>query len=243
MAKKKRQSNSTNENKVLGFIIITLIVAAGFIFLGSFIGSNNPDINLSDNSTDLEEQYEVYNNRTFDKRGNLWYTTLNLESGEAIYPFYNHPRDLENISYDARANNALAVVQSNGGTFSVSVDESIIDEELDFQFVSTAAFNMIRFTAPHFGLETRIGSSNATVREELNDEDNIDDNLNQTSNGLVFEDISCEDSGPEEFVVSFRLGNETKVEQDVYCSIFTVTNGRDMIDLADLFMYNALGVM
>lgn len=242
MSKKKRQSDSSDDNKIVGFLIATIVIVIGFIVLGSIIGPSSPGIGPVGNSEDVADEYETYNNRTFDKRDNLWYTTLNLEAGESIYPFYNHPKDLENISYDPMANTALAVVQSNSGTFSISIDESVSEEEIDFQFVTTAAFNMVRFTAPHFGLQTRIGSSSSEVREEL-DEDGAEDGLTETAPGVGLDDVSCEDSGPEEFVLTFTVGNETSIEQDMFCSTFTVTNGRDMIDLADLFMYKALGVM
>lgn len=243
MGKKKRNIEKSNDNKIVGFIIATAVIVVFFIFIGTMIGPSSPGIGPgTDNSNGEAEEldYSTYNNRSFEQRENLWYTTLGLAGGDAIYRFYTHPYDLEDIPFNDTSTLALAIVQQNQGTFAISLDSSISEAGIDNQYSTVAIVNMVRFAAPHFGLQVELGSDNVSTIDEFD--------LDQTNNEITEENvtvdrISCADANNQTAVISIRMGEEKRVDQDNFCTIFYVTEGQDIIDLADLYSYKVLGVM
>ncbi|MFT4283093.1 MAG: hypothetical protein ACMXX6_01570 [Candidatus Woesearchaeota archaeon] len=147
----------------------------------------------------------------------FWFTSLRTIYGENEVPFYFHPREVDNLTYNSSINDYLGFVQRNNGRVLIG-----INEDFPQNYDVVAAVEIGKITGRVLGIETKSGVISA-----------VDD--------LPVHNCSVAD--PLNFVIEFRMGNFTGVKSDEFCAIITTTEPRNIIKGANLMAYKLLGII
>lgn len=195
-----------NQKFLFGLLIFIVLIAAAFY---GFNALNKTETNSL-----------VYNGFEFVQGPDtFYYVELNTAIGDSMVPFYYHPKDLENLSFDQNITNELFFAQRRNSNVKIALDTEFLDDP----YIVVAGVEISKITGRVFAMQTRSGFTS-----EVENITNI---------------FSCEDANNQTFVIELRKGEDNRAVSNGSCAILYATSGREAVKMADLFVYKTLGVM
>ena len=149
----------------------------------------------------------------------FYYVEINTAVGDQVVPFYHHPRELENISFDSDSISALATAQANRADVKIALDTRFANDS----YIVVAGVEISKITGKVFVMPTT-----SAFTEPIS-------NTSRT--------YTCDDASPQSYVILFNQSPENKVESHGFCTVLQAESAREAVKVANLFVYKALGVM
>jgi len=200
-------------------IVFAVIVLGLFVFVIYGIKNRAP----TQGPALLQEDYNGY---TFVKdNAGHWVTIIKTVNGDTEIPFYYHPKQLEDMSYDKKINQLLSLTQKKKGKMTIAFGAELTNPNLPGEGSQTvAAYEIIKVGINVFGMPVETAMI-----------DNI--------NGTNFTLLNCSNSTIDNFIVEMRLGNKSQVYSKGGCAVIEAANLSDTIKLADQFVYKITGIL
>lgn len=154
---------------------------------------------------------------------NIYYTHVFVDGQEYIYPFRNHPEDLEGVYLEEGLQSKLN--RPKGTKFLYVTRDFNLGENTKNQDVIAAA-----------GFEQILGTGKVGLyRVNLL-------NTYTTKHGDDTPEIKCSDVDEDTAVIYLRLASETKVYSEGDCVVIQGEDAKDLIKAGEKFGYYLLGV-
>ena len=224
MVKKHSESNNSKfSDTSSGAILLVLVVLAVIIIAGAIVIFKPFGERID---------YSMYNGFSFDRiNENIWQTTVEMNSQLYEVPFYNHPRDLEDFSYD---DNVSLYVHDVINTIKPKRTFLLAIHPDSGSTSVLAGINIARITGKFYGVETH----SALYLEEDEREQYSDFNAPL---------VTCEDATFKTPIIwvnvnSSRTGIFMSEDND-HCMLVEASNSDDILKAGDIFGYKLLGIM
>ena len=161
------------------------------------------------------DEYNGY--KFYEDADGFWITKLSTFHGDDDVPFYFHPSEVDNLTYNNSINDYMGFIQRNGGRVLLGLDPNFPE-----RYDAVAAVEIGKITGRVFGIETRSGFVSSVEELPVH---------------------NCSVANPQNFVIELRQGNFTGVESKDFCAIITTEHPRDILKGANLMGYKLLGII
>jgi len=211
--KKRNKFKKNNTMKfvyvLVAIVVIAAIVSAFYLYSPTEVVSEKKD-------------YKTYNGFLFEQQGKYWITMVELQDQPYEAPFYNHPLDLANISYDDAITNFLLAEPHTDFVIAVRPDAGSVPV--------LAGVNVARVTGRFYGMPT----SSALYGNE-----SIDD--------MAFPTVTCADATSLKPIIWINTNTTEKGvffdDSNEYCVQIAAPSSDEILAVADIFTYKILGIM
>jgi hypothetical protein len=174
-------------------------------------------------SQQAQQEQNRYNGFDFSKaQGGLWVTRVEVRGQAYVIPFYNHPRDLEDIVRDP---NATLPIYRRPAEVAISVDPEAPSK------VVVAAVEVSRLLGSKYNLFNLYTHSALSRAPSVPVDVPI---------------LDCNNATPDRVVIQFIEGKEdviTRWSENPNCIILQYTDANESVRVADKYAYMLLKVM
>ncbi len=212
MAKKKK--NHSGLYLLFGLIILVVLTVL-FYNIGRSLGSNK--YNYQGKNGEFQIDKEKISNT------DIYYTHVFVNGQEYIYPFRNHPEDLEDVYLEENLQEKLNRPEGTKFLY-ITRDLDLGNNTKNYDVVAAAAFEQILGTG-NVGLY-RINLLNTYTKKYRDD----------------IPKVTCSSVDDGIAVIYLRLASETKVYSEGDCIVVQGEDADDLIKAGEKFGYYLIGV-
>lgn len=220
MVKKHEKVNKEKKKDTSG-LIIGIIIAVVIIAFVSAVFVFKPGATSSYKKSD----YKTYHGFEFTESGQYWITQIDLNGVPYEAPFYNHPLELDGISYD----DSITPYFLDTGHVSITI---AVNDNVGSTPV-LAGLNIGRITGKLYGVPTS-SALYATPQER-------DENVTK------FRYVDCSDATQESPIIWIHV-NDTfnavyRDQSNPHCIIVGGVNNEELLKSSDMLAYRLLEII
>ncbi|MBU1201658.1 MAG: hypothetical protein KJ583_07005 [Nanoarchaeota archaeon] len=206
MAKKTLKTADKNQLRNFTIIICVLIIVFfGTIYVGKHINKKEVDKSKYNG-------FDFY----FEKNQGLWLTRIEIGNTPYDIPFYNHPRDLEDIIVETNVENII--LKEKPQKIIISIPANSGSE------MAIAGIEISKITGERYQV-LNIPTKSA---------------FSEFVEGMPF--ATCSDANEKTVVISFKKSNKNLISSEGRCILLEFKEG-DAIRVADTLAYKLLKIM